>query len=88
MFTVHKILDNSSYKMGWREATMDFTVGRGILAGLDNTQNKSVHKLKKKNILGEFSSPKHFDLMSNRVPSLWKTITFKMSNGFHYFGSI
>lgn len=49
---------------------MDFTVGRGILAGLDNTQNKSVHKLKK-NILGEFfSSPKHFDLMSNRVPSL------------------
>lgn len=26
---------------------MDFTVGRGILAGLDNTQNKSVHKLKK-----------------------------------------
>lgn len=47
MFTVHKILDNSSYKMGWREATMDFTVGRGILAGLDNTQNKSVHKLKK-----------------------------------------
>lgn len=86
ILTFHLILDKSSYKRGWREATIDFSVGWCTLAHFDNTQNIPNPQIQKKYNIGKFSSPKlwfslfWFHFHNSRTGCLKITDFFKVAS--------